>query len=225
VTSTFDLDQIDVGCREQALIHINDWTAPLPRLGRIPRGMPAMKSTPLVFRPSVGPEYPRWVETLHDHSRVLIRPINKEDGAAERAFVQGLSAQARRYRFLGAVVSPGERLIEQSTDIDYVHEVAFAAVVREDSYERIVGLCRYSTDKGGENCECAVTVSDEWQKKGLGALLMKHLIDVAWARGIRSMVSIASAENVQMRDLANYLGFRTRVDPNDASQVIHQIDL
>lgn len=121
--------------------------------------------------------------------------------------------------------SPSERLIEQFTDIDYIHEVAFVAVVREDSRERIVGVSRYSTDKEGENCECAVTVSDEWQQKGLGTLLMKHLMEVARARGIRSMMSLASAENIQMRDLAHYLGFRTRLDPGDASQVIHEIDL
>ena len=106
-----------------------------------------------------------------------------------------------------------------------MHEVAFAAVVREDSHERIVGVSRYSTDKEGKNCECAVTVSDEWQQKGLGTLLMKHLMEVARARGIRTMISLASAENVQMQDLASYLGFRTRVDPDDASQVIHEIDL
>ncbi|MFC5577919.1 GNAT family N-acetyltransferase [Lysobacter niabensis] len=184
-----------------------------------------MKSTPLVFRPSAGPEYPRWSETLHDHSQVLIRPINKEDGAAERGFIEGLSAQARRYRFLGAVKSPSEQMIEQFTDIDYVHEVAFVAVVREDSHERIVGVSRYSTDKEGRTCECAVTVSDEWQQKGLGTLLMKHLMEVARARGIRTMMSIVSAENVQMRDLSSHLGFRARVDPDDASQIIHEIDL
>lgn len=184
-----------------------------------------MTSTPLVFRPSAGPEYPRWSETLHDRSQVLVRPINKEDGAAERAFIEGLSPQARRYRFLGAVKSPSERLIAQFTDIDYVHEVAFVAVVREGAHERIVGVSRYSTDQGGTRCECAVTVSDEWQHKGLGTVLMKHLMDVARARGIRTMMSLASAENIQMRDLSRYLGFRTRVDPDDARQVIHEIDL
>lgn len=184
-----------------------------------------MKSTPLVFRPPAGPEYPRWSETLHDHRKVLIRPINKEDRAAERAFIEGLSAQARRYRFLGAVKSPSAQLIEQFTDIDYIHEVAFVAVVREDSHERIVGVSRYSTDKDGENCECAVTVSDEWQQNGLGTLLMKHLMEVARARGIRTMTSLVSADNVQMRDLSSYLGFRTHADPDDASQVIHEIDL
>lgn len=184
-----------------------------------------MSSTPLVQRPSAGPDYPRWSETLRDHSHVVIRPITPHDKEAERAFIEGLSLQARRYRFLGQMSSPSEALIEQFTHIDYVHEVAFVAVVPEDGHEQIVGVSRYSTDESGTNCECAVTVSDEWQNKGLGTLLMRHLIEVARARGIRRMMSMDSAENVRMLDLARYLGFDTRVDPDDASQVIHELRL
>ena len=182
-------------------------------------------STPLVYRPSAGPEYPRWSETLRDHSHVVIRPITPQDKDAERAFIEGLSLEARRYRFLGQVKCPSEALIEQFTNIDYVHEVAFVAVIPDDGRERIVGVSRYSTDEDGTTCECAVTVSDEWQNRGLGTLLMRHLIEVARARGIRRMMSIDSAENVRMQDLATYLGFDTRVDPEDASQLIHEMEL
>lgn len=184
-----------------------------------------MNTTPLVPQPSAGPDYPRWSETLRDRSHVLIRPITPQDRDAERAFIEGLSPQSRRYRFLGQLRCPSERLIEQLTDIDYVHEVAFVAVSPQDSQEKIVGVSRYSTDQDGLNCECAVTVSDEWQRKGLGTLLMKHLMEVARARGIRRMTSIDSAENLQMKDLAKHLGFHTRVDPDDASQVLHELDL
>lgn len=184
-----------------------------------------MNTNPLVLQPSNGHDLPRWSETLHDGSHVLIRPITKQDQDAERAFIEGLSSQARRYRFLGEVRHPSEHLIEQFTDIDYVHEVAFVAVTPEDSRERIVGVSRYSTDHEGLSCECAVTVSDEWQHKGLGTLLMKHLIDVARARGIHRMYSLDSAENLAMTDLARYLGFHTRVDPDNATQVIHELQL
>lgn len=176
-------------------------------------------------QPPTSPDYPRWSETLHDHSHVLIRPINKLDERAERAFIEKLSLGARRFRFLGQVGRPSEHLIKQFTDIDFVHEVAFVAVVQEFSQEKIVGVSRYSTDQDGLNCECAVTVSDEWQEKGLGTLLMKHLIEVAHARGIRKMTSIDSAENIQMEDLAQHLGFKTRIDPNDATQVLHELEL
>lgn len=172
-----------------------------------------------------GPEYPRWSETLRDRSHVLIRPITRQDKAAEREFIEGLSSQARRFRFLGQVRCPSERLLEALTDIDYVHEVAFAAVVANDSQERIIGVSRYSTSEDGTRCECAVTVSDEWQKKGLGALLMRHLIDVARSRGVRIMYSIDSAENLAMTDLAAHLGFKTHTDADDATQVVHELRL
>lgn len=184
-----------------------------------------MSNPPQVMSPSAGPDYPRWSETLRDNSNVLIRPITPNDKDAERAFIEGLSMQARRYRFLGQVRCPSEKMIEQFTNIDRAHEAAFVAVIPEDGRERIVGVSRYSSDESGVQCECAVTVSDDWQNRGLGTLLMRHLIEVARARGIRHMVSIDSAENARMQDLADYLGFETRVDPDDASQVIHELDL
>jgi hypothetical protein len=39
------------------------------------------------------------------------------------------------------------------------------------------------------------------------------------------MISIDSADNAQMRELAAHLGFHSRVDPDDASQVIHELAL
>lgn len=172
-----------------------------------------------------GPDYPRWTEILHDNSFVLIRPIAKQDKAAEREFIENLSPTAKHYRFLGQIGTPSERMIERFTDIDYVHDVAFVAVVHQDSHERIVGVSRYGTDAAGLRCECAVTVSDHWQHKGLGTLLMKHLIEVARMHGIRTMYSIDLADNMEMKDLVKFLGFHTHVDPDDSNQVIHELQL
>jgi len=170
-------------------------------------------------------DYPRWSETLRDDSRVMIRSITRLDKQAERGFLEELTPQARRFRFLGQVGIPSERMIEQFTNVDHVHDVAFVAVVPDESRERIVGVSRYCTDADGLRCECAVTVTDEWQHKGLGSLLMKHLIAVARSHSIGSMYSVDSAENQAMKDLAAFLGFHTREDPDDSSQVIHELQL
>lgn len=183
-----------------------------------------MNTMPPVSQTSDDVEFPRWSETLHDRSHVVIRPIGKHDKDAERAFIEGLSTESRRFRFLGQIRSPSEQMVEDFTNIDLAHEAAFVAVTRDDSRERIVGVSRYSCDADGLNCECAVTVSDEWQNKGLGTLLLKHLIEVAKARGIHSISSTDSADNIQMKHPARHLGFRRRVDPGDANQVIHELD-
>lgn len=172
-----------------------------------------------------GIEKLRWVERLHDRSEVLIRPLSPLDRDEERRFIAGLSDEARRYRFLAQVADPSEQLVDRLTDVDFKHDIAFAAVTREDGRDRIVGVARYSVDATKVNCECAVTVADAWREKGLGTALMRHLIALARERGMRTMYSIDAVDNVEMRDLANHLGFRTKLDPDDASLYVHRLDL
>lgn len=174
---------------------------------------------------AVSRDYPQWTETLHDHRRVLIRPLTHDDREAERMFIEGLSPQSRRDRFLGQVSRPGEALVERLTRIDQVRDVALAAVVPGDGGQRIVGVSRYSVDDDGAGCECAVVVSDDWQGRGLGTLLMRHLIDVARGCGVRRMVSVDAAVNARMHDFARHLGFETKADPEDATLVIHTLAL
>ncbi len=172
---------------------------------------------------AVSATYPRWSETLRDGSHVLIRPITHVDRDAERRFIEELSPQARRFRFLGAVAEPTERTIEQLTDIDPATDAAFAAVVRDGARERFVGVSRYAADRDGLRCECAVTVMDDWQHKGLGTSLMRHLIEVARERGMLSLYSVDDADNTDMSDLAHFLGFRTTRDPQDSRQLVHEL--
>jgi GNAT superfamily N-acetyltransferase len=173
----------------------------------------------------VGPDYPRWTQTLSDGSEVVIRPIRRGDAAAERAFIAGLSPEAMHNRFLGQIAHPDDAFIEQLTDIDYVNDVALVAVVEEDGADKIIGVSRYAKDPEGAHCESAVVVADAWQHRGLGTALMKRLILIAQERGLRTMESIDLAGNIDMRDLARELGFHVRQDPDDAEQVIYTLDL
>lgn len=170
-------------------------------------------------------EAPSWNETLADGTHVTIRPLGKQDAALERAFITHLSSRSRRLRFLGQLKEPSDALVKQLTDIDYRRDMAFVALLRQEGEEHAIGISRYSTSADGQSSECAVAVSDEWQKKGLGTLLMRHLIEMARSRGVRTMVSIDAADNGEMRDLATFLGFRRRTDFENPSLVIHTLDL
>ncbi|HEY6985869.1 MAG TPA: GNAT family N-acetyltransferase [Rhodanobacteraceae bacterium] len=155
----------------------------------------------------------------------MIRPIRKEDATLERMFIKRLSPESRRLRFLGQMNEASDELVKSLTDIDYERDVAFIALVHRDGEKREIGVARYGTNGDGTACECAVTVADEWRKRGLGVALMRHLIGVARSRGVRSMFSIDEADNAGMRDLAKFLGFRRTRDPDDATQVIHTLTL
>lgn len=176
---------------------------------------------------SRGPDSPavQWKEKLRDGTTVLIRPIRQGDIELEREFIERLSPQTRRFRFLGEIKSPSPGLLRQLTKLDPARDVAFVALIADGSEKREIGVCRFSTRADGLSCECAVTVSDEWQHQGLATILMGHLIDVARQRGIECMYSIDSNDNQGMRDLAEHLGFQRKADPADATQVLHTLDL
>ena len=165
-----------------------------------------------------------WHEKLRDGTLVLIRPICKDDGGQERAFIERLSPQSRKYRFLGQM-TVSDDLVRRMTDIDYERDMAFIALRHDAGEKREIGVGRFCIAKDGESCECAVAISDEWQHKGLGKLLMRHLIEVARQRGIKRMVSIDMAENVAMRNLAESLGFERKIEDDYPDEVIHTLDL
>jgi GNAT superfamily N-acetyltransferase len=166
-----------------------------------------------------------WIDTLSDGTRVLIRPIHAEDRQLERDFIMRLSPESRRFRFCGTFIQPSEALLDQLMDINDPQKVAFVAVIHDEGHLREIGISRFASEPDGRRCECAITVADDWNHRGLGVTLMKHLISVAREKGFAQLFSIDSAGNFPIRDLANYLGFTHHAVPDDASTVRYTLDL
>lgn len=170
------------------------------------------------------PTHAAWHEQLRDGTRVLIRPIAASDLEIERRFIERLSPQSRRFRFLGEI-NLSKQMLRRLTQPDPASEVAFIALIADGAQKTEIGVARYCTNADHTASECAVAVSDDWHNKGLGTLLMRHLIEVARWHGVQRMYSIDAVDNVAMRDLAAFLGFKRKADPDDAHQVIHTLDL
>lgn len=166
-----------------------------------------------------------WIESLQDGTRVLIRPLRPEDREFEVEFIKRLSPESRRFRFLGDFKEPSQSLLDELMKVDYVHEMAFVALIHDNGHLREIGVSRYATGADEKQCECAVTVADDWRKRGLAVLLMHHLIDVARKNGLVRMFTIDDSANEAMRELAGYLGFRRMVEPDDPRLVRYTLDL
>jgi GNAT superfamily N-acetyltransferase len=163
-------------------------------------------------------------ETLRDGSRVTIRPLTPHDIGIEREFIMRLSPQSRRFRFLSSIAEPGNQLVERLTKLDDATEAAFVALAVESGVEREVGVARMSAIGDG-SAEFAVTVRDDWQHRGLGTLLTKHVIEAARQRGVNAIFSVDSSENHPMNEFAKTLGFAPDINPADATEVIHTLRL
>ncbi len=164
-------------------------------------------------------------EVLRDGTDVRIRPIQRGDVELERRFIEELSARSRRFRFLDSMSSPSVALLRELTEIDATTEAAYVAIVVEDGRECEIGVARLSAPANSTDCEFAIAVSDAWQRRGLGTLLMQRLIEVATARGLKTMHSVDSAENDPMRAFAKHLHLAGERNPEDVTQMLYSVDL
>jgi GNAT superfamily N-acetyltransferase len=162
---------------------------------------------------------------LNDGTHVIVRPVHACDRDLEADFIKRLSPEARHFRFLGAIREASPTLLDQLVNVDHRNSMAFIALIYEQTSAREVGVSRFSASIDGNDCECAVTIADDWQHRGLAVVLMQHLIDEVRQKGFRTMFSMDSIANEPMRALAQYLGFLSTPDPGDAGQVIYTLDL
>lgn len=184
----------------------------------VPRQSPSTSSFPAI-------DGDHWIETLSDGSQVLIRPLRADDRERESDFIKRLSPETRHFRFFGTMREASPALLDQLMKLDYHKTMVFVALAYEDDELREVGVSRYGAASDAMQCECAITVADNWHHRGLAVTLMRHLIDRARRNGLRQMFALADSANEPMHELARYLGFRAARDPDGANLVIHTLDL
>jgi acetyltransferase len=154
---------------------------------------------------------------LPDGTDLTIRPIRPEDAEMEQNFVRGLSEQTKYYRFMQAIKELSPETLVRFTQIDYDREMALIGVLEQDGREIEVGVARYMTRPGGDTCEFALVVADDQRNRGIGARLMRSLMQNARDKGLRIMEGEVLSANSRMLALVKSLGFRIESDRTDPS--------
>lgn len=154
-------------------------------------------------------------EQLNDGTDIVIRPIRPEDAEIEQAFIRGLSAESRYFRFMNSIHELSLDMLVRFTQIDYHNEMALVAINPGVDGEEEIGVARYVTNPDKKTCEFAIVVSDRWQGKGIARLLMQKLIDIARNRGLEVMEGQVLANNFRMLELMASLNFKISNDPAD----------
>ena len=147
------------------------------------------------------------VEMLRDGCQVKIRALKPDDRAELLAAVARTSAESLRRRFF----APKRGFTDQETafflNVDFVDHVALVAEVREDGRPVIAGGGRYIVARPGE-AEVAFAVVDQYQERGIGGVLMRHLTAIARAAGLERLIAEVLAENLSMLRLFEQSGLR-----------------
>jgi len=157
---------------------------------------------------------------LPDGSDLTIRPIRPEDAEMEQDFVRSLSDQTKYFRFMQTLKELSPEMLVRFTQIDYDREMALIGVIKPQEEagggrEQEVGVARYMANPGGDTCEFAIVVADTYRGRGIGARLMRSLMQNARNKGLRIMEGEVLSANSRMLALVRSLGFRIETDRND----------
>jgi GNAT superfamily N-acetyltransferase len=142
---------------------------------------------------------------LSDGSRIDIRPLGPDDKAGLSAGFQRLSELSRYRRFL----SPTSRLTSQQlaylTEVDHRDHEALVAI--EPASRHGLAIARYvRSPENPQEAEAAVAVADDWQRRGLGTILLRRLAARARDEGIICFRGLLLKENEAIRHLLETLG-------------------
>ncbi len=160
---------------------------------------------------------------LQDGRSICIRALRNDDKILLTQLFSRLSQRSVYFKFFRVKqwLSDGE--LARLTEFDFADSVGLAATLREGGRERIIGICRYDVIREGNEPPCraeaAFAVAEEFRGKGVGTLLLEHLVSIARSSGVTELEADVLEENSQMLQVFSDSGFRLKRSLQD--DVIH----
>jgi acetyltransferase len=150
----------------------------------------------------------RW--RARDGNEYEIRPIRPEDEPLVASFHERLSQTTVYMRYASAMRLSDrvrhERLARVCF-IDYRREIALVGTEGTGPHAKIIAIGRLIREHDANEAEFALTVEDERQRQGIGAELLRRLVDIARQERIGSVVGYILADNTPMLRVCERLGF------------------
>ena len=159
-------------------------------------------------------------ENLRDGSIIDIRALKPQDEAGMLAAVERTSAQSLQRRFFVMKRSFSEKERTYFMQVDFSNHVALVAIAPEDGQPVIIGGGRYIVFEPGR-AELAFIVVDAWQGRGIGSILMRHLIAIARDSALKELTAEILPENTAMLKVFGKFGFSPA--PRRDPQTVHLV--
>lgn len=143
---------------------------------------------------------------LKDGTEVTLRPAHPQDVSRIEEFYKTLSDESHNFRW-GRFVKSEEYLkhLKEACTAEYDQKMTIVAQAKEG---KIIGVGEL-INSGGNQAEVAFTISDEYQRQGLGNQMMSQLIAIAYDKqSLRSLIAHINAGNQAMQHICRKNGFR-----------------
>lgn len=142
---------------------------------------------------------------LADGTTVCIRPVRWSDHDQIQGLYEEMSPENLRLRFFAA----SRRSAGLAADRACGAARPGYRVLLAETAGRVIGLAEYDTGGAGSTAEISLAVADGLHHRGVGTLLVEHLVSAARAEGINAFTADALSENHEVLRLFADLGLRT----------------
>src|SRR5690606_10616019 len=153
---------------------------------------------------------------LADGATVCIRPVRPDDHEQIQRLYEEMSPENLRLRFFSLSRRSARLAADRACG---PARPGYRALLAERQ-GRVIGLAEYETEDGRadqeseagagrKTAEVAVAVADGLHHRGVGTLLVEHLVSAARADGITAFTADALSENREVLKLFADLGLRT----------------
>lgn len=151
----------------------------------------------------VGPPEFTSAYVLKDGTLLNFRPMHPTDEPRLTELFHALSKETIYYRFMSQMKFVQRKVIQNFVFINHRTDVAIVATVPEAHGEEIIAIGRYYLDEKTNLAEIAFVVRDEWQNKGIGTALFRHLSLIARRNGIAGFTAEVLKTNRAMLRVIN----------------------
>ena len=110
------------------------------------------------------------------------------------------------YRYMSYLERIPRRQLRNYVYIDHRNEMAIVGTVPEAHGEEIIAIGGYYLDQKTNRAEVAFIVRDDWQRRGIGSFIMKHLASIAMRNGIAGFTAEVLRDNKAMQAVINHSG-------------------
>ncbi len=140
----------------------------------------------------------------------VVRPIRPEDEPALARYHAALSSRTVQARY-GTDMALADRTAHERLTricfVDYDREIALIAETPTAEGAVIAGIARLSRIHATNDKALTLVVADAWQRRGIGAQLVKSAIAVGRKEGVSRVIARLSPDNLPMRELLAAHGF------------------
>lgn len=144
-------------------------------------------------------------ESLRNGRSIEVRALRPDDETQMLAALSRTSPQSLYRRFFGVKKSFSESEKAFFFNVDFIDHVALVATIEQSGRTEIVGGARYVVVQPGI-AEIAFTVIDDFQGKGVGSALMRHLILLARKASLKQLIADVLPENTAMINIFKKCG-------------------